>query len=512
MTIDRANYDKPIIHIVDEACERYCDRVCLQYGEETYTYGEVQALSIQYASALQGAGFQQGMHAAIYSLNSAKAFVLTLAIIRAGGVWIPVNPRNSVADNIKVLNKLGCDAIFYQREFVDVIEGIKPAHGHMLVSEDIDQVEAWLDGAKQVTVCRKDDVDNIITMPMTGGTTGVPKGVMLSDLNFRALSYAMAYVMRNWKRDPVYMVAAPMTHVGGRIVLATMSTGCRFVILDKVDPQEILHTIEREGITDFFLPPTAIYSLLAQPNVRDFDFSSLEAITYGSAPISEVKLREAIDVFGPVMTGGFGQTECPMMISNFPREDHIIDGKPAEDGRLRSVGKASVISELAILDDDANELPLGELGEIGVKGDMVSPGYFNAPEESAKIRKNGWHLTGDIGYLNDDGFLFIVDRKKDMIITGGFNVYSSEVENALSSIKGVAQAAVIGVPSEHWGEEVKAFICLEEGRVLPEADIIAQCKADIGSVKSPKSIDFVDVLPTTPLGKVDKKQLKARYA
>ena len=198
----------------------------------------------------------------------------------------------------------------------------------------------------------------------------------------------------------------------------------------------------------------------------------------------------------------------------YPWEHYVdgdVNGEIAPDSRLRSVGRASIISEVAIVDDDVQPLPQGERGEIAVKGGMVSEGYYQAPEETAKIRKNGWHLTGDIGYLDEDGFLFIVDRKKDMIITGGFNVYSSEVEQTVSAIPGIAGVAVIGVPDEHWGEAVVAVVQLEAGATVTADEIISDSKEKIGSVKAPKRVEFVVDFPKTPIGKIDKKAIRDQY-
>ncbi len=518
MNIDKSLFEKPLIDILDDACERYADRVCLQFNEERYTYAQVQALSVEVAQALHGAGFKAGMHGAIYSLNSAKAFITTLGIIRAGGVWIPTNPKNSKADNVAVLGKLGCQAFFYQNEFSSVLPQIKANQQDLAIAVCLDEVngeggfDAWLQGAKKGSFNVTRQPSDIITIPMTGGTTGLPKGVMLSDRNFQALCYAICNDMgRENTQPPVYLSAAPMTHVGGRIVIASMGAGMRYVIKESIDLQDILKTIQDEKVTDLFLPPTAIYGLLAQPNVADFDYSSLRMIGYGSAPMSISQLKKAIEVFGPVMAGGFGQTECPMKITALTAADHFIDGKLAPDSRLRSVGRATLISEVAIVDEQAQPMATGERGEIAVKGGSVSEGYFNDPQATAAIRKNGWHLTGDIGYMDEDGFVFIVDRKKDMIITGGFNVYSAEVEQGLGSIDGVAGVAVIGVPSEKWGEEVKAIVQLAPGTKLTASQIMAISKDKMGSVKAPKSVEFVDDFLKTPLGKIDKKKIRQQY-
>ena len=456
------------------------------------------------------------MKGAVYSTNSAISFIAALSLLRAGGVWIPISPRNSVRDNIDTLDLFDCEVLFYQSSFADVATDAADRLGPDLLIVDIDDgpmAPLKFDDFLSITGPDLPEVDmvgsDLISIPLTGGTTGRPKGVMLTNRNFCALDYGMRERYRGY--DLVIMCAAPMTHVAGRIALTSMSSGARFVILDQVDPQRVLRTIQDEKITDFFLPPTGIYSLLDQPNVREFDYGSLKAIGYGSAPMAPKRIREAIQVFGPVMRGGFGQTECPMFISSLSQKDHFIDGAIAPDSRLLSVGKATCISELAILSDDGSLLPPNELGEIAVKGPMVSEGYYRNPEETEHIRLKGWHLTGDIGYLNEDGYLYVVDRKKDMIITGGFNVYSSEVEQALMSIPGISVAVVVGVPSERWGEEVKAVIQTESDCVLTEDEVIAYSKDLIGSVKSPKSVEFTADIPRTSVGKIDKKTIRQRY-
>jgi len=258
---------------------------------------------------------------------------------------------------------------------------------------------------------------------------------MLSNRNFCALQWAMTSASKG--RSGVTLIAAPMTHVAGRAAICSLSSGQRMVILDKVDLQSILHAIQEQRITDLFLPPTGVYALLDLPNIRDFDCYSLQRYSYGSAPISIPRLKEALQVFGPVMSGGFGQTECPMFISRLEPEEHFenddVNGGFACDARLRSVGRATSISSIAIVDDSGMQLPAGELGEIAVKGPMVSEGFYQSPQETAKIRVNGWQLPSDVGYLDSEDFLYIVDRKKDMISSGGFNVYSTEVEQTIAN-------------------------------------------------------------------------------
>lgn len=511
------DFRRSFLDVLNEAFHQNAQRDCIKFRGQSYSYAELDRASSRIANALAANGFTPGMKGAVYALNSAGGFITVLGIIRAGGIWIPVNPRNSTEDNVEIMLNFECQALFYQQNFEQAIVSVcsQSAADPILVNlddhtEQAPNFDKWSTGQSETAPTIVVQPDDLVSIPLTGGTTGLPRGVMLTHSNFCAFDYA-ARQMAGSDGDAVWLCAAPMTHVGGRIVLAGLSTGARFVIMEKVDIQEIMVAIEREKITDLFLPPTAIYSWLDQPNVSDFDYSSLRHLGYGSAPMSLDKLRKAIQIFGPVMRGGFGQTECPMYISTLNVEDHFIDGEVAPDSRLASVGRATAISELAIFDDDGAELPTRELGEIGVRGPGVSLGYYQAPEETAKIRRNGWHLTGDIGYLDEDGFLFIVDRKKDMIVSGGFNVYSTEVEQALMAIPGVSIASVIGVPSDKWGEEVKAIVQLENGSDLDAKQIIDLARERLGGVKAPKTVDLVDDFPRTPIGKIDKKSLRARY-
>ena len=515
--MDSGPFDKSFLPVIDSALRQHRDLDCLVFREETFTYGDVDRLSAQVANRLLEGGFQPDCKGAVYSLNSALSFIATLGILRAGGVWIPVNPRNSAADNVAILQRFGCDALFFQQAFEAPVGDFRAAADTNVTAVCLDApnasapgLDAWMAGASISPPSVTRAPTDLISIPLTGGTTGLPKGVMLSNRNFCALEQGMRLSYDGHR--PTVLAAAPMTHVGGRIALCGLSSGTKTVILEAVEPGAILKLIGQHGITDFFLPPTGIYALLDRPDVRDHDYASLRSLSYGSAPMALDRLKEAIGVFGPVMRGGFGQTECPMFIARLAPEEHFIGNDPtkglASDERLGSVGRATAISSIAILDDAGGELPPGTDGEIAVKGPMVSEGYYQSPEETAKVRVNGWHLTGDIGHLDEEGFLYIVDRKKDMIISGGFNVYSTEVEQALMAIDGVELAAVIGEPDRKWGEAVCAYVEVAASAQITPAQIIARAKADIGGVKAPKRVTIVDELPRTPVGKLNKKPLR----
>jgi len=500
------------IDLIETACETYADKPCLQFKDKKYSYADVDSLSAYIASDLVKAGFKTGDTAAVYSLNSARTLIATLGILRAGGVWVPINPRNSEVENIRVLSTLECKAVFHQDRYDEAVDRVEEMNDSPIIRINIDHETFTNKPAKPLKAPTLNlSPDALISLPMTGGTTGQSKSVMLSHANFNALAYGL----QNWYQDytgtPVILCVAPLTHVGGRIALTSMISGACMIVHEKFDAIDILQAIQSEKVTDVFLPPTAIYSLLDTPALETYNLQSLKNFLYGSAPMSVEKLKQALEIFGPVMRGAYGQTECPLFITEMRPQDHFVNGKIAPDERLRSVGHATHLSTVAIFDDFGKPVPTGELGEIATKGPMACQGYYNNKVETDKIQCDGWHLTGDIGYLNTDGFLYIMDRKKDMIITGGFNVYSAEVENVINKIPGVRVSQVIGIPSKQWGEAVKALVQKDPQIPISAKEISDICRDQLGSVKMPKTIEFRDDFPITPLGKIDKKALRAAY-
>jgi acyl-CoA synthetase (AMP-forming)/AMP-acid ligase II len=308
----------------------------------------------------------------------------------------------------------------------------------------------------------------------------------------------------------VYLAMAPLTHAAGVLAFPILAHGGEVVIMPYPDIGEFLSLASQHHATHSFLPPTLIYMLLDHPALPVTDLSSLQCFWYGAAPISAARLEEAIEKIGPVMAQLFGQTEAPMMISMMAPKDHFnADGSVARH-RLSSAGKPGPLVQVAILDTENRIVAQGERGEIVVKGSLVMDGYYKNAAATAEATVTGWHRTGDIGYLDPDNFLFIVDRAKDMIITGGFNVYSAEVEQALLAHPAVQDGAVFGLPDDKWGERVCAVVQLRAGHSADPAEIIASVKAAIGSVKAPKSLEIWDDLPRSKVGKVLKKDIRAQ--
>jgi fatty-acyl-CoA synthase len=272
-----------------------------------------------------------------------------------------------------------------------------------------------------------------------------------------------------------------------------------------------LQSIERFRCTHLFLPPTAFYALLAHPDVGKFDYSSLRVFLLAGSPASPDKLRKGVEIFGPCMCQSYGQTEAPMLLTFLDAKTVAAAAAGDHPERLQSCGRPTSAVRLAIMGDAGNILPAHARGEIVARGTLVTAGYYNLPEATAEIRTYGWHHTGDIGYIDEDGYVYIVDRKKDMIITGGFNVYCAEVEAGIMALPQVHECAVIGVPHDTWGEAVKAIVVLRDGESLTEDAVLAHCKAKLGGVKSPKSVEFRPEIPKTPAGKTDRKSLRAPY-
>jgi acyl-CoA synthetase (AMP-forming)/AMP-acid ligase II len=311
--------------------------------------------------------------------------------------------------------------------------------------------------------------------------------------------------------DPVCLSTAPLSHAAGVVSFAMFTLGATNVVMPRFDALEVLQNIERFRVTHLFLPPTALYALLDQPRFREFDYSSLRVLLLAASPVSPDRLQQAVEVFGPCVCQCYGQTEAPMLLTWLDQKTVAAAAAGDHAERLRSCGKATYGMRLAIMDEEGHLLPPNQTGEIVARGSLVTPGYHNLPQATADIRKFGWHHTGDVGYRDEDGFFYIVDRKKDMIISGGFNVFSAEVEAAIMSLPAVYECAVIGVPDEKWGEAVKAMIVIRGGQSLGEDAVLAHCKRELGGVKSPKTVEFVAEIPKTPAGKIDRRALRAPY-
>lgn len=514
-----------VIDDFDRTAQIRPDHPCLRWAGGQLSYAEVQRQSRRVAAGLQAAGFAPGAKGAVLSPNDAHAFICVLGLMRAGLVWLPLNPRNSSEENAHTLAAFDCDVLFFHSDFEpDLPLLCEPASRIRLLlrideapnatTADIESLAPWAarhpDRFEPLVL----PPDHLAAICATGGTTGRSKGVMHTVASFLALTTAHSELHAR-DTEPVFLSAAPMTHAGGRMCLSILRQGGTIVVLPRVESGAVLRAIAEYRVTRTYLPPTAIYSLLAREDVRDYDYASLVYFIYGGSPMSVTKLREAIAVFGPVMSAGYGQTEAPMAVTQLSPEDHFVDGQlggtVASDARLASCGRPTPFIDLRIMDEHGQPLAQGMPGEIVVRGDLLMSGYYKDPETSREAARFGWHHTGDIGYLDAEGFLHLVDRKKEMIITGGFNVYPSEVEQVILSLPEVQDCAVVGVPDEKWGEAIKAVVQLLPGHHLAPEDIIAACRPRLGGVKTPKSIEIWADLPRSPVGKVLRRVVREHF-
>ncbi len=497
--------------------ERFPDRTCIVYKDRIFSYSAINARANRLAWGLIQRGFTRGSRVACLQYNCNQSFELFLAMWKAGIVMVPLNTRDSVAQNIEILQDSGATALIFGAEFIDQIELIRQEltgvnefichgdpHGRFV---DYESILADSDPSEPDFEFAEDDIYKI---HYTSGTTGKPRGVLMT---YRNRKEQIAHVFMNADRliskEDVFLHVAPLTHAAGYYSTPYYLKGAKHVILDKFDPALLLKTIEKEKVTCTLLVPTMIVMLLEQDNIRSYDLTSLARIFYGTAPMPTSKLREAVSVFGNIFRQNYGLTEAVQPLAHLTPEEHILDGDEKIVKRLGSTGTRAIGIEIRIVDDNDEDLPVGHIGEILLKSPHISPGYLNLPDVTLETYKDGWLHTGDLGYRDAGGYYFIVDRKKDMIISGGFNIYSREVEIFLDSHPAVLESAVIGVPDAKWGEAVKAFIVVKKDKKQPPAqELVDHCRAKgLSRYKVPKIIAFIDSLPKNENGKISKKDL-----
>jgi len=510
------------IDYFDKAAESFADRIALIDGDTRLSYRELRAASERLASAMIAAGLRGEERVAIYSPNDARVLVCMVAIMRAGGAWVPINYRNTNDANIQFMKYAETRWLFYHSRFreqalemqsqvaalqhlicIDAEDGNNPSLAQFLQQGTRAEVPDWADP--------RGNPSRLVGLVPTGGTTGPAKGVRVTSDSWSAFIETAAHYWQIEEGPPVCLSTAPLSHAAGVIAYALFTVGATNVVLPRFEAGAVLQQIEQHRVTHLFLPPTAFYALLAHPEVKKRDHSSLKLLLLAASPVSPDRVKQGVEIFGPCVCQSYGQTEAPMIMTWLDQKTVAAAASGDHPERLRSCGKPSYGVRLGIMDEQGHLLPANQTGEIVARGALVTPGYHNLPEATAEIRAYGWHHTGDVGYYDEDGYFYIVDRKKDMIITGGFNVYSAEVESYLMALPAIFECAVVGVPHEKWGEAVKAFVVLREGAVLTEEEIIAHCKAKLGGVKSPKSVAFLQEILKTPAGKIDRKKLRAPY-
>ena len=511
---------QPLFHpplmaqLIVDGLNRHHDRPCLYLGDTIASYREVRERTSQFIQALASKGVGRGSHVAVLSANRPEVLYNMAAMMISGCCGTPLHPLGSLDDHAYVCNDAGIETLVYDPVFFGerarALKERVPSLVNLLAFGPGEGGEDYCTLADrfsaQPLVPAEADPEEMSALIYTGGTTGKPKGVVAPA---RSAAYMTMIQMAEWEfPDEIrFLVATPLSHAAAAVFVPTLMKGGTLYAMSGFSPDEFFGMIEKHKITTTFLVPVMIYVLLDAPRAGSADISSLETIFYGASAISPTRLAEGIRKWGKIFFQIYGQSEAPMVIAHMKRTEHDLE-KPE---RLASCGRPTPWVRVALLGDDNREVAPGEAGEICARGPLVMTGYHNLPDETADVFAGGWLHTGDIGRYDDDGFLYIIDRKKDMIVTGAFNVFPREVEDVIATHPSVAQVAVIGVPSDTWGEAVKAIVVPRPGKTVDVDEIVALVKQAKGSVQAPKSVDIVEAIPCSALGKPDKKALRQQY-
>ncbi|HEY7424293.1 MAG TPA: AMP-binding protein [Gemmataceae bacterium] len=499
--------------IVTSVLRRFPDRVAFRQDGKELTYRQTADLLARWVTVLRDRGLCPGQGVGLLSPNRPEAWLAQMAPALAGGRYTALHPMGSLDDHLYV-----CDEAELRFLLVDPAYGERATQlleksgaveslftfGPSEAGEDLNELTAHvspgqLDRGPQ-------GPDDVCYLLYTGGTTGVPKAAMLSEQSVANLAYGTSL---GWDlpSDIRYLAVAPISHAAGMMILPTLLRGGTIVLHRSFDPAAWLQAIASEQITVSLLVPTMIYSVLDDPTLGRADLSSLEAVMYGASPIAPTRLLEGIERIGQVFCQLYGQTESFGQGTSLWRSQH----DPADPQRLTSCGTPMPFTRVSIRDDDDQPVPDGAPGEICLQGPSIMQGYWKQPELTASALAGGWLHTGDIGIRDDAGFFYLVDRKKDMIVSGGFNVFPREIEDVLCEHPALSSAAVIGVPDQKWGEAVKALVVLRPGSMVQPEELVALVRDRKGPIYAPKTIEYLDSLPLTPVGKADKKKLRSHY-
>ncbi len=483
------------------------DAPCLSFEGLTLSFKELDARSNRVAQALLASGVNAGDRVAVIARNSPLFYELTFGCAKMGAILVPINWRLSLREITGILTDAQPALVIAGTEQAPLVpERFGQAGRHLDADTHYD---GWRDRCAALDPMCPASPETTLLLLYTSGTTGLPKGVEISHRN---LSYTERIAREIWgfTVQSVNLVAMPLFHIGGLgYGMMALSQGGHTVLMQQPVPQPVLEAIRRYGVTHAFFVPTVIQSLLAVEGVEAMGLKSLARIIYGAAPISETLLSRAIEVFGCGFNHAYGMTETAGTVVTLQPEDHDPGGEHA--GRLRSCGLPLPWVELGLFDPStAQPVATGAIGEIWIRSGMTMKGYWNKPAETAAtLRADGWLRTGDAANQDEQGYVYIRDRFKDMIVSGGENVFPAEVENVISEHRGIAEVAVIGVPHARWGETVKAVVVLRAGAQLSPAELIAFTRERLAHFKCPTSVDILQTLPKSASGKILKRELRA---
>jgi long-chain acyl-CoA synthetase len=503
--------DLRVADVVREVAAKRPDQVAIRHGERELTYAQLDERASRLAQALLASGVRSGSRIAYLDRTSPEVIELFFAAAKIGAVTVPLNWRLAPPELARVLEDAQPPVFIAGATYAEVAQelaqGLTPAPRLILVEDDY---ERWLAAHDASDPGGRGEPQDVVLQMYTSGTTGVPKGVLTTHRNLAAC----AETSPHWAfgSDSISLTPLPMFHIGGiGWAFLGLWNGATTILVRDFVPEEVLDVLERQRVTNAVLVPTMLQMLTSVPGAADRDYSALRCIAYGAAPITTPLLKAVLRTFRCPLYGIYGLTESTGGITQLAPADHDPDG-PREH-LLRSAGKPFPWVQLRISDPNTGaELGPGEIGEVWLRAPNVMAGYFNRPAETAAaLTPDGWLRTGDGGYLDDEGYLFLTDRVKDMIVSGGENVYPVEVEEALCRHPNVQEAAVIGVPDPRWGEAVKAVVIPRPGAPPTAEELVAFAREQLAGYKLPRSVEFVSELPRTPTGKVLKRELRRRH-
>ena len=503
-----------------KSARTFPERLAIAYGDYELTYHQANARINRLANALRRLGIQKGSNVAILLHNCPQFIEILFACFKAGIGTVPLNFRLHPKECAFIIDNSEAVAVFLGDDFKDSLYALQrempKVKYYVCVSEPLEGMisyETLLQGQSTAFIDEKVERDDLAWLFYTSGTTGRPKGAMLTHHVLMTMTMNFYADMSPLGPEDVILHAAPLSHGSGLYAIPNVAKGAANVILHtkSFEPKAVLETIERRKVTNMFVAPAMIKRLVTFPEIGRYDLSSIHCINYGGAPIYEEDLKEAVRKMGQVFVQLFGQAESPMTITYLRKEEHLLEGTEEQMKRLTSAGIPRTDVEVQVFDSKDRELPPGEMGEIVVRGEVVMKGYWRNPEATAETMRGGWLHTGDLGIMDERGYVYILDRAKDMIISGGENIYSREIEDVIIKHPAVYEVAVIGVPDEKWGEAVKAIVSLREGKKATDEEIINFCKEHLASYKKPKSVDFIEAIPKNPYGKVLKRELREKY-
>ncbi|MFC0106285.1 class I adenylate-forming enzyme family protein [Kibdelosporangium aridum] len=493
-----------VADLYERAYQQYASRVAVRTDEYELTYAQLGERVHRIIGALRNLGMRPGDRGVLLLDNCPEFFEFEQALFVGGFVRTALSVRLHLKEVVHILNDCTASVVFASPAWAERLTSVRdqlPALRHVI--SDMEVLRA-ADPAPRGTPTAADPA----AILYTSGTTGLPKGATLSHANWAAMIRGELLELPPVTDRDLVLHVAPLSHLSGYIAPSYFVRGATHRMLSKFDSDETLALIERHRVTILPMVPTMLNLLVLAAEQRQGDYSSLHTIVYAGSPIAPDRLARARDVFGDVFVQFYGLSEVPIPIACLSAKDH----SGAIPARLASAGRVSPFVEVKLVDETGTEVPRGEVGEIVVRGEQTMMGYWGRPDATTEmIDADGWVATGDLGRLDDDGFLYIVDRKKDMVVTGGFNVYPTEIEQVVSRLPAVAEVAVIGVPDETWGESLKAVVVIRDGHGLTADEVVAVCTENLAGYKKPRSVEFVAELPKTGSGKIMRRALRDKH-